>query len=240
MNSTIDTLLNHRSIRQFTSEAIGPEQLDTVLKAGLAASSSSLLQVVSVIRVTDPDKRARLAEFAGHQSYVASAAEFLVFCIDYQRHVELNSNVQADFTELTLIGAVDAGIMAQNCLVAAESMGLGGVYIGGLRNRAAEVDELLGLPQHCAVLFGMCLGHPAQDPDLKPRLPLEVIVHQNHYHPLDKQAVAHYDETMHTYYQQRSSNNKQSGWSEQVTAKLSGESRPHILAYLNSKGLAKR
>lgn len=60
--------------------------------------------------------------------------------------------------ELTLIGAVDAGIMAQNCLLAAESMGLGGVYIGGLRNSPNEVDTLLNLPPYTAVLFGMCLG----------------------------------------------------------------------------------
>ncbi len=146
MNSTIQTILGHRSIRKFTSQPIDKEQLETILQAGLAASSSSMLQVVSIVRVTDIEKRSQLAKFAGNQAYVESAAEFLVFCIDYQRHASINPDVQADFTELTLIGAVDSGIMAQNCLLAAESMGLGGVYIGGLRNNAQQVDELLGLP----------------------------------------------------------------------------------------------
>ncbi|NMU82736.1 oxygen-insensitive NADPH nitroreductase, partial [Vibrio parahaemolyticus] len=132
MNSTIQTILNHRSIRKFTSQPMESEQLDAILQAGLAASSSSMLQVVSIIRVTDKEKRTLLAQYAGNQGYVESAAEFLVFCIDYQRHASINPDVQADLTELTLIGAVDAGIMAQNCLLAAESMGLGGVYIGGL------------------------------------------------------------------------------------------------------------
>lgn len=158
MNSTIETILGHRSIRKFTSEPIASEQLQTILQSGLAASSSSMLQVVSIIRVTDTEKRKLLAQYAGNQAYVESAAEFLVFCIDYQRHTTINPDVQADFTELTLIGAVDSGIMAQNCLLAAESMGLGGVYIGGLRNSAAQVDELLGLPKNAAILFGMCLG----------------------------------------------------------------------------------
>lgn len=125
MNPVIDTILSHRSIRAFTQEPISATQLETIIASGIAASSSSLLQVISVIRVTDSSMREQLAKFAGNQAYVVSAAEFLVFCIDYQRHYALNPNVKPEFMELTLIGAVDAGIMAQNCLLAAESMGLG-------------------------------------------------------------------------------------------------------------------
>ncbi|EOX1764251.1 oxygen-insensitive NADPH nitroreductase [Vibrio cholerae] len=238
MNPVIDTILSHRSIRAFTQEPISAIQLETIIASGIAASSSSLLQVISVIRVTDSSMREQLAEFAGNQAYVASAAEFLVFCIDYQRHYALNPNVKPEFMELTLIGAVDAGIMAQNCLLAAESMGLGGVYIGGLRNSPNEVDALLNLPPYTAVLFGMCLGLPAQDPELKPRLAPKVILHENHYQPLNKEDVAEYDRTMVEYYQKRSGNPKQQGWSEQITAKLSEESRPFMLSYLQRKGLA--
>ncbi|WP_165310443.1 oxygen-insensitive NADPH nitroreductase [Vibrio ziniensis] len=240
MNTVIETILNHRSIRAFKDMPITTEQLDSIIKSGIAASSSSLLQVVSIIRVTDKEKRQKLAELSGNQQYVAQTAEFLVFCIDYQRHYEMNPNVRPEFMELTLIGAVDSGIMAQNCLLAAESMGLGGVYIGGLRNSPKQVDELLGLPKYSAVLFGMCLGHPDQDPQLKPRLGADVIVHENTYQPLNKEAVAEYDQTMIEYYQSRSSNTKQQGWSEQITAKLSNESRPFMLGYLNDKGLAEK
>lgn len=240
MNPTIETILSHRSIRKYTEQPIEPRQLDTIIQAGLAASSSSLLQVVSIIRVTDKEKRKQLAQCAGNQAYVEQAAEFLVFCIDYQRHTLINPEVQADFAELTLIGAVDSGIMAQNCLLAAESLGLGGVYIGGLRNKVQEADELLDLPKNSAVLFGMCLGHPAQDPEVKPRLPAKVVVHENHYQPLNLDDIKDYDQSMQSYYASRSSNQKQSSWSQEVTGKLSGESRPHILGYLNQKGLIKR
>ncbi|MGF1718804.1 oxygen-insensitive NADPH nitroreductase [Vibrio kyushuensis] len=240
MNSTIETILGHRSIRKYTEQPIEPSQLEVIIQAGLAASSSSLLQAVSIIRITDKEKRHALAQYAGNQGYVESAAEFLIFCIDFQRHVAINPDVQADFTELTLIGAVDSGIMAQNCLLAAESMGLGGVFIGGLRNSAAQVDELLAMPKNTAVLFGLCLGHPDQNPETKPRLPAQVIMHENQYEPLNLKDVETYDETMKTYYSHRSSNQKQSSWSQQITGKLSGESRPHILPYLNAKGLAKR
>jgi FMN reductase (NADPH) len=240
MNSVIDTILSHRSIRQFTSDPLSENQLNAIINAGIAASSSSLLQVVSIIRVTDPVKRAKLVELSGNQGYVGSAAEFLVFCIDYQRHFEINPNIQTEFMELTLIGAVDAGIMAQNCLLAAESLGLGGVYIGGLRNSVQDVHDLLALPKHSAVLFGMCLGHPDQTPELKPRLSPSVIVHQNSYQPLDITKIEEYDQTMSEYYQSRTNNTKQVGWSEPIGAKLCNESRPHIMAYLHRQGLASK
>ncbi|MDP5254936.1 MULTISPECIES: oxygen-insensitive NADPH nitroreductase [unclassified Vibrio] len=240
MNSVIKTILGHRSIRQFSDQGISSEQLQSIIDCGIAASTSSLLQAVSIIRVTEPEKRAKLAELAGPQPYVEQAAEFLVFCIDFHRHQQINPQSQLDFTELTLIGAVDAGIMAQNCLLAAESMGLGGVYIGGLRNAPAEVDALLDLPQHCAILFGMCLGHPAQDPELKPRLSPQAILHENRYQPERQSWVSEYDERLSDYYQQRSANAKQEKWSEQIGAKLNHESRPYIKDYLASKNLAKR
>ena len=73
-------------------------------------------------------------------------------------------DAQIDWAEVTLIGAVDAGIMAQNVLLAAESLGLGGVYIGALRNNAQKVSDVLNLPDYCVPLVGLCLGYPDQDP----------------------------------------------------------------------------
>lgn len=240
MNQVIDTITSHRSIRTFKDQPISKIQLDAIIASGIAASSSSLLQAVSIIRITEQEKRLKLAELAGNQPYVASAAEFLVFCIDYQRHYTLDNNVHPEFMELTLIGAIDAGIMAQNCLLAAESLQLGGVYIGGLRNSPYEVDQLLELPPYCAVLFGLCLGHPDQHPQLKPRLSPEVIVHENAYQPLEVGSVKQYDQIMLDYYQTRSSNSKQQGWSEQTCNKLAQESRPYMQDYFHCKGLAKK
>ncbi len=238
MNPVIETMLQHRSIRAFTEQEISDEQLETIIAAGQSASSSSFLQTTSIIRITDPNKRAALAKLAGNQPYVATAAEFLVFCIDYQRHYQLSEQVQPEFTELALIGAIDAGIMAQNTLLAAESLGLGGVYIGGLRNNPTQVDELLGLPKYCVVLFGMCLGYPAQDPQVKPRLPQSITVHQDHYQPMSQQDIEQYDQDTAHYYQTRDSNQKQGSWSELIKGRLSKESRPFMRDYLHSKGLA--
>jgi nitroreductase len=240
MTPTIETMRQHRSIRKFTDEPITPQQLEQIFSAGRAASSSNLIQCVSIIRITDKAKRAKLAELGGGQPYIESAAEFLVFCIDYQRHHTLSPDLKLDSMELALIGAVDSTIMAQNCLLAAESMGLGGVYIGGLRNNPHQVDELLGLPEYCAVLYGMCLGHPAQDPETKPRLSADILVHENTYQQPEKAQMAQYDQIMSEYYQSRGSNTKNTNWSESMINMLSKDLRPHMLSYFQSKGLAKK
>jgi nitroreductase len=69
--------------------------------------------------------------------------------------------------------------MAQNVAIAAESEGLGICYIGGVRNNPQQISELLSLPDHVYPVFGMCLGYPAHQPDVKPRLPVEAILKED-------------------------------------------------------------
>lgn len=144
----------------------------------------------------------------GGQKHVAQAAEFWVFCADFNRHLQICPDAQLGLAEQLLLGVVDTAMMAQNALTAAESLGLGGVYIGGLRNNIEAVTKLLKLPQHVLPLFGLCLGWPADNPDLKPRLPASILVHENSYQPLDKDALAQYDEQLAEYYLTRGSNNR--------------------------------
>ena len=237
MNQTIDLICSHRSIRQFPAEPISATQFEAIVSAAQWASSSSFLQVTSIIRVIAPEVRAQLAALAGDQPYVVQAAEFLVFCADYYRHQQLVADAQTDYVEQLLIGAIDGALMAQNALLAAQSFGLGGVYIGGIRNHPVEVSELLDLPHQVIPLFGLCLGHPAQHPEQKPRLPTALVLHQGRYqHHLDSDLLAQYDEQIATYYQARSSNNKQQTWSGQIRAILRKESRPFMQAFLQSRG----
>ncbi|OAN13696.1 NADPH-dependent oxidoreductase [Photobacterium jeanii] len=241
MNSTIETLLNHRSIRKFTEQPISEDTLTTILDCGIAASSSSFIQCTSVIRITEPDARQQLAIFAGNQPYVATAAEFLVFCIDFHRHQQINPEAQLGYTEQTLIGAVDTALMAQNCLVAAESLALGGVYIGGIRNNPAKVAELLRLPDHVMPLFGLCLGYPAQNPEPKPRLPQSLVIHQEHYQAeFNHQALAEYDDKVSNYYRTRTGGKKDTTWSQQITETLNKEARPFMQRFIRNKGFSTR
>lgn len=238
MNETLSTLFSHRSIRRFSEQAIAFSDLSLILKSGQMASSSSFLQCVSVIRVCQPEKRSALAVCAGNQPYVCTAAEFLVFCMDFQRHATLFPEAKLGMTEQTLIGAVDAGIFAQNCLIAAESLGIGGVYIGGLRNQPEQVSSLLRLPEHVFPLFGLCLGYPSDLPEQKPRLPLSILVHQDEYQALDTDEMAKYDEQMAQYYSSRTDHQKTTTWSAQMTQILEKEARPHMFTALQAKGFS--
>ncbi|WP_239372520.1 oxygen-insensitive NADPH nitroreductase [Snodgrassella gandavensis] len=236
--ATLPTIYRHRSIRKFTEEALTDEQREAIWEAGRAASSSSFMQSVHIIRVTDMEKRAALSEVAANQKYVRTAAEFWVFCVDYTRHKLAFPEAQLDWTEGMIIGAVDAGIMAQNCLLAAESLGLGGVYIGSLRNDVKRAAEILELPQLTFPLFGLCLGHPAQDPMYRPRLPLDTLVSENRYRPLDPAKLAAYDEQLTLYYRERSGLDL--NWSKAVANNFAQPVRPQILPFLHQQGLAKR
>lgn len=236
MTATIDLLCQHRSIREFTDEPLTQLQRDEIVRAAQSASSSSFLQCTSIIRITDTAMRAKLAEYAANQAFVAQAPEFWVFCADFNRHQQISPEAKLGYAELLLIGCVDTSIMAQNALVAAESMGLGGVYVGGLRNNIAKVTELLNIPQHVLPLFGMCLGHPAQNPEIKPRLPATIVMHENAYQPLNKAELAQYDRELSEYYQKRSTNNREETWSHHVKESLGKEKRPFMLEYLHKQG----
>jgi len=194
MTPTIDLLRSHRSIRHFTDDAISDAQREAIIAAAQGTSSSSFLQCTTIVRITDKSLRESLATLSGGQKHVAQAAEFWVFCADFNRHLQICPDAQLGLAEQLLLGVVDTAMMAQNALTAAESLGLGGVFIGGLRNNIEPVTELLKLPQHVLPLFGLCLGWPADNPDIKPRLPASIVVHENQYQPLNSDALAQYDE----------------------------------------------
>lgn len=238
----LETAQSHRSIRKFKNESIAPELLNEILTAGQMVSTSSFLQSVSIIRVTDKEKRAKIRQICagnvpnGHH-YVENCAEFLVFCIDAHRHHQLVADAQTDWIEALLTGAVDTALFAQNVFLVAESMGLGGVYIGGIRNDIHQMAEILATPNHVIPLVGMCLGYPDHQPDQRPRLPLRLIVSENTYQAASEQDLAQYNETVHAYYQTRKLD---LNWQQQIQSTLGNALRPELLEFLQSKGFAKR
>ena len=227
MTPTIELICGHRSIRHFTDEPISEAQREAIINSARATSSSSFLQCSSIIRITDKALREELETLTGGQKH-------------FNRHLQICPDAQLGLAEQLLLGVVDTAMMAQNALTAAESLGLGGVYIGGLRNNIEAVTELLKLPRHVLPLFGLCLGWPADNPDLKPRLPASILVHENSYQPLDKDALAQYDEQLAEYYLTRGSNNRRDTWSDHIRRTIIKESRPFILDYLHKQGWATR
>lgn len=240
MTPTIELLCAHKSIRKFTEQKLSQPQIESILKAAQQASSSCFLQCTTIIQITDMDLRAKLAEHSGNQVFINQAAEFWIFCADFNRHIQIDPSIELEFVEQLLVGSIDTSIMAQNALIAAESLGLGGVYIGGLRNNLTEVTELLKLPKFVLPLFGMCFGYPAEEPESKPRLPTSLIFQQNHYQAINQDELTQYDNEMMKYYIKRGTNSRTDNWSHHISKQLKKEKRPLVLAYLHQQGWAKK
>ena len=245
MNPVMQTMLNHRSVRNYQDRPIDPQLFEQILRCGQAASSSSFIQAYSVIRVTDADSRKRIASAAGEQAWIIEAAEFLVLCADLQR-IEYacdknRAGALQGYTEHFIAATVDTALMAQNILLAAESAGLGGVFIGGIRNDPERVSDCLQLPQQVDPAFGLCLGWPAQQPEQKPRLPLPAILHEDEYRQQDlRQQVDDYDQVVARYYRQRGSQARLSNWSQQTAQAIQGKNREHMLPFLQARGFLQR
>lgn len=236
MNSTIELLKQHRSIRAYQNKALTAIQIDAILASAKSVSSSSFMQCSTIIRITDAEIRQSLADYAGQQHYVIQAAEFWVFCADFNRHYQIEPTIHLEKAEQLLLGCIDTAIMAQNAVIAAESLGLGCVYIGGLRNHIDKVTQLLALPKYTLPLFGVCFGYPDEDPEVKPRLPNELMFFENTYQPLNRAVLAQYDQTMVDYYQHRSSHQKNGKWSDYLPAIVNKEQRDFMLTFLNQQG----
>ncbi|WP_447553590.1 oxygen-insensitive NADPH nitroreductase [Vreelandella sp. EE22] len=241
MNDVTTLLKSHRSIRAFRDQPLSQELLNELIQAGQAAATSSHVQAYSIIQVNAPENRVKLAELAGGQPYIANAGAFLVFCADMKRPTEAaertGAKVVRGMTEQLLVATVDSALVAQNVVVAAESEGLGICYIGGLRNNPQAVSELLRLPEHVYPVFGLCLGYPQQDkvPEVKPRLPVNAVLKQDYYSE-DDEHVAAFDETMKAYYQGRSSANKDTDWSHNLTPLFDSKLRAHMREFLVKRG----
>lgn len=238
----IELLRSHRSIRKFTDEPIDDSTVENIVSAGFSAATSSNLQGATVIRVRSAATRSAIAALTGGQSYVETAAVFLVWCADLHRSAVACEMAGGDFhpgmTEHFIIAATDCAIAAQNAVVAAESLGIGICYIGGIRNDPAQMTELLELPDQVVPLFGMCLGHPDQDPARKPRLPLSVTLKEETYEETgDRDGIDAYDEQMRAYYLDRTDGKVDRTWTADMSALLGKESRPHMRPYLEGQGL---
>jgi len=237
----IDLLTSHSSVRRYKDEPISRETVEELVRAGQHAASSHFVQACSVIYVTDPDKRGQLAELSKNRRQFYTAGAVLVFCMDYNRlsHAAKLHGREIDFSvmENVLVGAIDTALFAQNVAIAAESKGYGICYIGGVRNEIEEIAEVLELPRGVVPLFGMSIGVPNEANGVRPRLPLEAVLHENKYDTTKyDEYLRSYDETMREYYASRDTNQKDTTWSQQMADFLENPQRTHIKAFLEKQG----
>lgn len=241
MNPVIELLQSHRSIRKFKPEPVAEEMIRSIVAAGQCASTSNFVQAYTIIRVKDPAVRKQIAELAGPQPWVEACPLFLVFCADLNRSelaCRMNDREMVQgYTEQFIIATVDVALAAQNTMIAAESLGLGGVYIGGIRNNPQKICDLLRIPDHVYPVFGMCLGYPNDDPKRKPRLPLEAVLKTDRYTDGEDAArISAYDQVCREYYNKRDGSARDDTWTRQISEMMGKVQRPHMKGFVQGKG----
>lgn len=249
-NAAIEQILAHRSIRQYRSEQIPLETINNIVSAAQRSSTSSNLQTYSVVAVTERTTRKKISALCGNQKHIIQAPVFLAWCADLnrlERVCELRGYQQHhDYFENFLIAAVDASIAMQTASIAAESIGLGICYIGAIRNHPDEIIKLLNLPNLVFPICGMTLGYPAEEPLIKPRLPLKEVLHWEYYDRVEQDHhLSAYDQEMIAtgVYQGRQVKSKINvsdiedyGWLEHTARRVSQVTRPHLRQAVENSG----
>ena len=184
-NPELTGLAAHRSHRAFTSEPVPPELLRTLLACAFSAPAKSDLQQSCVVHVGARSIQARIASLIPSMPWIADAPVLLVFCGDnrrIRRVCELRGTPFAnDHLDSFLNAAVDAALVMAGFIRAAQAAGLGCCPLSAVRNHAAEVSRMLGLPGHVFPVAGMVAGYPAKERRITPRLPLDAFVHHDRY-----------------------------------------------------------
>jgi nitroreductase len=178
-------ILAHRTHRRFRPEPVPDGVLEALLACAFSAPSKSDLQQASIVLVRDEDRREGIARLVPDMPWIASAPVFLVVCGDsrrIRRICEMRGTPFAnDHLDALFNAVVDAALVMQNLVVAAESEGLGCCPISVIRNHARRVRDLLELPRHVVPVAGMCIGYPAAAGHVSMRLPPSVTVHVDRY-----------------------------------------------------------
>ena len=186
-NPVIECLMNHRSVRKFKHKPVEPEVQDVILKAGIRAATGGNLQLYSFIVVDDPEKKKAL-ELPDSPLLVIAVVDLYRL----RRWFDLSdaAPVCTHKAGNLFIAFWDAIIALHNVVIAAESLGLGGYYIGSILS--ADIQELFDTPEYVFPAGLVALGYPDESPDLSMRLPLEAVVHRNSYHKPTKEEVKAY------------------------------------------------
>lgn len=238
----IDVLLNHRTIREFKSSPMPPQQLSILLDIAKRTATSMGLQSFSIIRIVNPELKAAIAEVC-NQEYVARVPELFIFIVDAYRNSRIareqgiTSDIERD-SDRFFQGWTDAAIAAQNMVAAAELGGFGTVFFGSILNNVPKMIELLKLPELTFPVVGVGIGVPNQKPQLKPRMPREANVFDDSYTVFDSylELLEDYDEEMEQYYDMRDTNRRVDSFTKQVAGKKAVPLRQNLIQQAEAQG----
>lgn len=209
MNKVIETMMNHRTRRSFVKgNELPKEHLDQIIECSKQASSWMNGQHYSIIATTGEAKQ-KIADLIreqapGNAAHIESSAAFLIYCLDYS-NIKLSFDIEGGEFDISnqyeplLIGSMDVGIAMQNAALAAESLGYGIVFCGGVRGFAKGISELLNIPENALFLCGLSIGVIDEEKStekVKPRLPHEANVGYNEFPKSNEEVLKAYRQTM--------------------------------------------
>lgn len=244
-NATIDTQLNHRSIRKFKNKILSSEQLETLYRVFSQTPTSMFMQNASLLHITDEEQKKRIQDLCG-QNYVGAEGDLFIFVVDLYRNQQIRKQLGVDdgrvhTTDIFFQAMEDTILAFQNVANAVESMNLGYVPLGTINDHPLKMLEELNLPELTFPVLGMQVGIPDQEPQLKPRLPQKFTCFENEYPKnFNVQDLKAYDEKVTTYYDLRDSNRRIDSFTKQITgAKLNNHEtdRDELPEELHKQGL---
>lgn len=243
MDPIIEQMRKHVSVRDFKDEPLTEEVKQELLLAAQSGSSSNFVQAFSIIEISDTKLRDTIAEITNSAPYVKKTGVFYVFVADLYRQAKMlkekgMSTAGLRTMEQLLVATVDTTIAAENMATAAESLGLGICYIGGIRNDIIKIAELLELPKYTFPLFGMTIGIPQTKNQVKPRIPLDNQVSIDHYDQEQLTNIGDYDQKVRNYYLSRNSNAQDSSWTEKNVDFFKEIRRPDVGPFLKDQGFS--
>jgi len=189
LNDTIKLLCERASCRSFLDKKIPDELLNEIISCGLHAATGGNLQPYSIIKITDDNTKERLVNECDMQSLVKNAPVNLLFCIDWRRIQRWCEASDAPFVATKSyrhfwIALQDTIICAQNICTAADSIGLGSVYIGTVESCFMELKSIFNIPEGVFPVVLLSIGYPNQPLIPAPKLGIEAIVHDESYKDL--------------------------------------------------------
>jgi nitroreductase len=187
-NPIIEAMLARKSIRKYKPDMPSDETIEAVVRAGQQAPFAYQMGSLLLSR--------KIKKNPFH------APLLFTLCVDSYRHERVMAKrnwplVQNDLS-LLLFGIQDAVLMAENMVMAAESLGMGSCFLGATPYHAEAIIKQYKLPPRVFPLVQLTMGYPAESPPPRPRYPLNVSLHEDEYHePTEEemeQAMAVMDE----------------------------------------------
>jgi len=245
MKDVKETLLTRTSVRRYEREPIPAETLDFIYRAVQNTPTSYNGQQFSVIDISDQALKEELYAITG-QKQIKTCNRFMVFLADYNKISLLARRKEVDMPPFTdtmdgvIVGIIDASLAMMSAVAAAQACGLGTNCIGYLRTvDPAKVAEMLHLPKGVFVVCGLAIGVPREQPDLKPKAPLSVVFHQNHYRADNDtltDEMAEYDQIVQQYNRTRAGGTSDNDWCAHIIDYYRHAMDYRILDYLRAQG----